>query len=300
MGCVRSYAVNDLNFLRWHPAAAVELPFAVPLATCDPVPGGACTLFPEANEANDFPTLPVVDGDRLRFFINSDAAIDVTAGFASISLGLVQDGVLVEANVGTLYSLPGPTAASYFIYGDLLVDCLSDGVYWPVIYDLSDQHVLLIANPLEVINRQNWTESTVWVRFRHKSSVYGVAYSALPGFYQEFRLALSMFQPKYPTDETTYTDRNNRTRTTSLGVSRVYEIQSDFWDQATFTAAALMFTHYDVTINGKAVKIQGTLDPDYTDGVGVDWVTAKGKVLDQDFARSVLTCGDAVPEVKPE
>jgi hypothetical protein len=287
MGCVQPYAVNDLNFLRWHPCAAVVLPFQAPLAYCQPA-GPACALYAEASPYAEYPKLPLVDGDQVKFFINSDDAIAIPAGFASLGLGLVQNGVLVVANAGTLASLPGLTPNTFYLRGSLNVNCWLDGVYWPVIYDLNDKHVLLIANPVQVMNLQNWQAETVWVRYRHPSSLYGVNYSALPAFYQEFRLALSMFQPTFPTDETTYTDANNYTRTTKLVVGRTYEIQTDFMDQATFDAAAMMFTHRELFIDGKRVKAQGSLAPEYLPGS--IWVTAKGKVLDQDFARRVSQC----------
>lgn len=291
MACVQPYAVNPFNFLRWHPAAATILPFAVPLDYCQPL-RHRCSVAVDYMAGESFPTLPVVAGDELSFFINSQAGVDISNGFASVGLGLAQDGKLVTPNAGTLFNIPDPKNPNgYFLFGKLGIDCEPDGLYWPVIYDLSDLHVLLIANPVEVVNWQPWQRDTVLVKFRHNSHLFDVKYGSLPNFYQQFRLNLSMHKPDINFDEETYTDRNNYTRRTHLGLSQVYNLETDFWDPDTYRAASIMLAHREVYINDILVKSQGGLASDPIDGGrNVGWLTAKGKVLDLNFSRAVLTC----------
>lgn len=288
MGCVQDTAINPYNFLRWHAVADTTFPFAVPLPYCQAA-GLACAVYLDPTLDEGYPTLPVVAGDKLRFYINSEDGLVFDGGLAGVALGLAQNGKLVTPSAGQLYGLDddaNPGAA--FVYGVLEIDCQPEGTYWPVLYAVGTGRVLYLANPVQVVNWTAWRLLTSWVRFRHPFKLYGVDYGGLPGLYQEFRLGLVMEKSKFPTDETNYTDRNNYTRTTRLGITKVSEVNSDFWDQDTYQAAALMFTHKDVFINGTSVKIQGALDADFTDGT--IWTVAKGKVLDRNFSRTVLSC----------
>jgi hypothetical protein len=290
MPCIKRDPINALNFLRWCEAADFFLQddFELPIPYCAPDGIIAAARPKEPTRKDQIVRMPLVPGDEISFFINSAAAI-VVADPETLLLGLVRDGLLVWYADALNFIVDPATPSGYRIHSTFTVPELPDGAYNLVIIDnAARDRVLLIANSVEIVAFQDWQTETVKVKFRHKTDRDGIPYSTMPGFYQEFRLALSMYQPKFPTDTDEYTDRNNRTRTTRERLSAVYEIQSDFWDMPQYRAAAMMFSHSDLRIDGTAVRLSGSLDPEYSDGSNI--VTVKGKVSDQDFARMVEQC----------
>lgn len=286
MGCIEKKPVNQGNFLRWHVANDLVAPFGNCPAICGPTPG-PCDVFQDYSGETFFHALPAVNGDRLHFFINSRVPF-AYASPGTLRIGLLSGGALVSRQNAPQTVADHIDPARYFLHGSFLIDCLPDGLYNPAIYRDGTNEVLLIANPVEVQNRQRWQKETVFVRYRHSRDIMNFRYKDLPNFWNEFRLDLTMHRAKLPTTEETYRDANGRTRSASLEINRTYEIDTHFWDAQSHEAGVIMFASSDVEIDGKKVKRIEGFDPAeyFQDGS----LTAKTTVEDLEFSLSVSNC----------
>lgn len=285
MACIEKEPVNTGNFLRWHKAVGLSVPVAGCPQVCGPEPS-ACDIYHDYSAEGFLYALPAVNADIVKFFINSRVPFDYPEQ-GTLRLGLLFEGKLAKGGLTPSFLLDSIDPQKYYIHGSLYFDCLRDGYYNPVLYRAGTEEILLVATPFYVCNRQRWEKDTVWVKWRHTGSMAGFRYRELPDYFNETRLDLSMHRPKLPETSETYRDENGRTRSASLEISRTYEVETDFWDEGAYEAAAIMLMSSDVFIGGKRVKKVSAFDPEYFDDGSL---VAKTTVEDQDFTLSVSNC----------
>lgn len=291
MACIDAKPANPGNFLRWHRASGVDLPFRGCLGLChDDGPAGA-TFYDYRND--DYPTyLPAVTGDTFKFFFNSVAPLDFSN--FTLAVGMIRDGKRVTAGFSaavTPINYGSGAALRQRFFGSLAFESLPDGWYHPYLYDVAKpEHVLYLANAVRVVNYSKWERETVFAKFRAEGSLGGVDYALCPAdFYQQFRIPFSEFRPDYPETSTDYTDRNGSTRTTELRLRSLYTLGSDLITQYDYEAAVLMLAHYELYLDGNRRKRSGALEVvDYYDDSNV--LTVRGKVEDPNFSRILSRC----------
>jgi hypothetical protein len=246
-----------------------------------------------AFEGHKAARLPCIAGDVLKWYCNSDPLL-IETNPADNYVGLLRDGVLVTlagyspATSGAVGALSARAGTDYYyLFGSLNIpQNLPDGVYNPVLYGTAG---IYLGNAVEVRSFSDWQLDTVLARFRHPVPLAGVRYDEVSGFEQQFRLPFSMVSARFPTSTEQYTDRNNRTRTTSTSLSKTYDLESDLLDEGLFEAAVLMLSHKVVILDDIPVRSAQALEAnEYHVEAGV--LTAKGRVEDLRFARRVNAC----------
>jgi hypothetical protein len=276
--------INETNFLRWNdqnPSTAQPVlphPYRRDL--------GGCPYTPIA-----FPT------EQISFYINKPTGFGPTDFSGTPLSGLRLDLVNASTNVaaatgiGTLQQvfLNSPTNTIYHLYASFVVPSVPVGLYYLRVFRTSAGVPVLISNYILVrSDKANLDRETVLVRFRHDRQFYNVRYQNLPGFYQQFRLHLNVLERQVDSDKEVYKEvTTGRVRTSENYLSRYYRIESYYFDDDAHEAAAVMFEHDYLEINGRQYVVKTT----YKENPNQLSVYTKGEaeIWDQAFA-SVNRC----------
>jgi len=287
MPCISEQPVNGNNFLRWHHATDLYLPFVGALAYCTNVRPGF-TYDPVAE--SEVYGLPVVNGDTIKFAINNPVGM-FPDGIADLRLGLIQNGGLVAPNTGTLQAMP--VVGGYLIYGDLFINNLADQLYWPCVYQESDKKVLLVANPVHGVSRRAWMRDTVVVQYKHHSNVFEYPYGDLPGFYNQFRLDAILHNYQPVMELTTYRDMNKQPHVSTDLLARHFTLETDFVDLETHYAMVAMLVCETLTISNNRTEkaYKPTNGYEHTPPeIDFNLTTGRVKLEDIEYTRALSMC----------
>lgn len=253
--------VNKHNFLRWYPAIGEALPLVAPLAIATPPGPGLPNIRYKPRRV--FSALPVVFNDQLNFIINSMAPIAAGAP-ETLRLGLLDCLALIPLPAATIGAAPGIfEPEKSHLYGAVTIPNLPDKEYNFVIYNTNNE-ILLVSNPIKVINYHNWREQTVTLEYTNTFDLQGYLYSLYPaGFVNRFRVYASIEQPKYEEDIEEYTDSNNVTRTTYQGISKNYVFATAWIEENNYDAFFNLFMHDYLFIDNRPYRKTDALEPEY-------------------------------------
>jgi hypothetical protein len=270
--------VNHNNFLRWTDSTPStdqpELPYAY---VRDSGNAGFMPVF--------YPT------EAVSFYINSETGATDYATFGDLKLQLVRakDNTVAADSIGTLnqHTISG---SDYNIYSTFVVPSAEDGIYYLQILRTASGVPLLTSSYVQVINNKTYLdETTVYVRFQHDRYFYGVKYHELTGFYQQFRLFMNVIEEQPESERELYKEvTTGKTRTFQSYLSWMVRLETYYLDRRAHKAAAVLFEHSYVEINGKQYVAKNT----YKITPNPLSVYTKGEVelLDQEF-EAIMRCG---------
>jgi hypothetical protein len=274
--------INDLNFLRWHVANDATLNNPAGFTAQAPA-----RPAPARDLEADYP-LPLVAGDPIAFFINSDVNF---ADFADLALGYLKKEKLVRDAAATLLQVaPVP---SYRIAGSFVVPAaalLPDGEYHLAIYRKSTLQALLISNPVRVINNQQWNRETAFITVSNPRNIAGYLFENMPPDYQlAFRIDGFLRNEQTPENRAAYKDLNLRSRNLRFSLERTVELELDYLDPATHTALALYLGFQEFRVDGGLYFQDGTYERE--DPAGGNLLSlAKVKLIDNEFSQKIKYC----------
>ncbi len=246
--------VNDNNFLRWFNDT--------PDLTQPPLPHGywrdpeRCGYMPIA-----FPT------EAISFYVNSPggvAGIDITnIEDFRLDIKRVSDGFTIE-DIAPVQEHQIATGYSN-LFSTAVIPVLPDGVYQLVIAAAATGDDYLTSSLIKVVNdKAKLDRETTYCRFRHDRFFYGISYHQLPGFYQQFRLHVNVLEAQYETDVEIYKEvTTGKSRRFNGYMGKYYEVETYYFDESAHDAAAVMFEHSFLQLNGKiysrtdAYEVQG-------------------------------------------
>ncbi|HRE52226.1 MAG TPA: hypothetical protein PK339_12440 [Flavitalea sp.] len=267
--------VNRYNFLRWFNDQVdpnlPELPYAYHRDK------GACGYMPIAPPA-----------EAMNFYINSPVGFDYE-DFPNLRLGMYRaDGTLVAPSLGPLQQLELGDG-TYHIYCSLVVPAAEYGIHYFRIYRNSTGEELLRSSYVLVrTDMEDLYGSTIYCRFRHDRFFYNTYYAELPGFYQQFRLNLSVADEQVESEEEVYREvSTGKTRTLNSYESKAVKIESYYFDQSAHEATALMFRHSYVELNSRQYSLKSAYK--YTPNPMSKYTKGEAEIYDLSFA-SVNRC----------
>lgn len=245
--------VNKVNFLRWDN----ELPSTdqpdIPYAYWQD--RGHCGYMPIG-----YPT------EAISFYINTVAGLNYP-NFSDLRLDLanVGAGITANFNVAPLQQhFIDNTNTKYNIYATVVMPQVPDGIYRFVIYRQSDGFKLMTSSYIWVRNNKaELDEQTVYCRFRHDRHFFGIKYHELTGFYQQFRLNISLLEEQVEVDKETYTEQSTGLRRTSHGdLAKWRKVETYYFDPPAHDAAAAMFEHRYLELNGAQYTVKSSYKRD--------------------------------------
>lgn len=132
MSCLSPYKVPqnfDGRFLQWTPIAYFLEDQTAPIEICPDSTDPCIYQFPDTLETYN---LPIQSGDTISWIMNK-SEIDSGSDVSNLRIGIVQEGVLLNANIGTITD-----SGSNQLFCSATIPCLSEGCnYQFVIYDES-------------------------------------------------------------------------------------------------------------------------------------------------------------------
>lgn len=191
-----------------------------------------------------------VPGEKYTFYINltkptTDPNFDNfklcvynTAGTRVLTdIGLLQKDVVV----GILYN----------IFSVFTMPALTDGEYCFGIWDSVNNVIKCTSNKILLVNT-DYTLNTSVVVFRHSRNLYNIDYENLVDFYQMFRLPLIKIDYQYNVERTQYRNVTNGRQLRNLisYLDKEVKIESYFFDEDAHDAAALLYQHDQIFIDG--------------------------------------------------
>jgi hypothetical protein len=238
--------LNKYNFLRWFDSTATTALPDIPVAywrdreSCGSMPIG-------------YPT------EAMAFYINKLDGLDATVYnfFSDLRLALVRadNGAIVHNNLGPLqqHFIDAPTNAFYNIYCTLVIPAAIVGVHYFKIYRNSTGAEVFRSSYILVRTDQTVLyNTTTFARFRHDRLLKGIHYADLPGFYQQFRLGISQIERQYEGDKDVYREiTTGKQRVLQNYMSRYIKLETYYFDPDAHEAAAVMFDHSYIELNGK-------------------------------------------------
>lgn len=234
--------VNNYNFLRWDDGQA-EADNSLPHA-----------YWKDREHCGYMPV--ALFGEQMSFYINSETGFNYS-NFADLRLALVKatNNVVVNANLAPLsrHFVDVPVNTFYNIYSSVLWPLVNPGMYYLKIYRFGTGEEVMRSNYiLYRIDDALAKQSTAIVRFRHDRYFYHVRYAALPLFYQQFRLNVSVMDEQIETNVEIYRAVNTgKQRTYNNDIGKFYVVETYYFDPGAHDAAAIMAEHAHLEINGK-------------------------------------------------
>lgn len=133
MSCLTPYKVpqnNEGRFLQWAAVNYFLEEQTEPIEICPPSENPCNYSFPDESESYQ---LPIQSDDVVKWIMNqNEFTIDTGSDLSNIKIGIVQEGVLVASDVGTI------TAAGNQYFCTATIPCLNEACnYQFVIYDNS-------------------------------------------------------------------------------------------------------------------------------------------------------------------
>jgi hypothetical protein len=242
--------VNEVNFLRWDDGVPnpglPRLPYAywrdrarcgyMPIA----LPSESCSFY-----------INTKTGLRFEEILELETELD--AADLRLVATRASDGFAVDTNLGPLVKHVFPDNASrYNLHSTFVWPDLPEDVYNLQIMSGDLGVTLLTSNPIRVrTDQQKLYDTTTFCRFRHDRSLYNIRYHDLPGFYQQFRLNMSVVDEQVIGTNEVYDEVS--TTDTVLAESReklMTKLETYYFDRDSHIAAAIMVKHEFLELNG--------------------------------------------------
>lgn len=267
--------VNRYNFLRWFDNQVdprlPEVPWGYHRDR------GACGYMPIA--------LPT---EAMSFYINADTPFDF-GDFPNLRLGMHRaDGEEIANSLGPLQQVIFGDGR-YHIFCSLVIPAAQDGAHYFRIYRNADGQELLRSSHVLVRNDiDELYRTTAYCRFRHDRFFYNIQYADLPGFYQQFRLNMSVVDSQIESEDEVYREAHTgKTRTYESYESKAVKLESYYFDPQAHEAAALMLKHSYLELNSRTYSRKSAYK--YTPHPTSQLSKGEAEVYDLDFA-SVNRC----------
>lgn len=267
--------LNKYNFLRWDDGT--------------PEPGQPEPPVAYIKDRGHYGYMPVLKpGEATSFYINTEDGL--LYDFADLRIGLVaaHTGNMVAANIGVLQQhFIDDTLTPYNIYCTLVNPAANDGAYYFMIYKNSDSSEVMRSNYLLVRNG-NVEHETMYCKFRHDRTFYNIKYHELEGFYQQFRLNITMIERQPESDREIYKEvTTGAYQVYNAVLNRYLKFETYYFDSAAHEAATVMIEHSEVLFNGRNYTIKSP----YREPAVLSSKIAKGEfeMYDDGFA-SVNRC----------
>lgn len=236
------------NFLKWYDSAADAAQPDLPHAYWKD--RESCGSFAIA-----YPT------ETLSFYVNTTDGLGANYGtFSDLRLSMVRadTGVVVSASITGLLQ-HNLTAPNYNLYGTFAIPAgATPGLHYFRIYlntggitKLTSGYVLVRTDKTALDNE------TSYVKFRHDRFFYNIKYAALPGFYQQFRLPLSVIDTQYESENEQYKEvTTGKPRILNSFEERFHKLESYWFDPSMHEALNVMSKHDYLEINGKRYRFK--------------------------------------------
>lgn len=293
--------INNLNFLRWHQ------PFGGPIdgqtfaesGEClqvyqpDTRPATSCSILP-GNE-DDVYAIPFRYFDEISFVINQPFDLGT---ITDVSLFIFQNNAFTQITPFVPNYIE--VGANKYLAGSFNVPCLPEGRYnlalalqTEVIPDsppIYGKDILLVSNPVRVMNHQSGQHPTLYVTYRHNLAQFGYPYAADPTFINKFRVDALLTAGRPVESIALYEDRNRQTRFIGRGkLDRQYDFKTDYLDHLTHEAMAAMLLHNSVTMEGRNMQKLESYETE-TEGDTFNLYQGTAKVKDLNFTTLSNTC----------
>lgn len=190
-----------------------------------------------------------VPGEEYSFYLNSDEPL-TDPNFVNFRLNLIPCDSTREViqNIGQLKK-DGIDDLQYRIYCDSFIfPATEKGHYKFGIFDVDSQIYKAISNVFTV---EETNKNTTLVRYRSPYDFMEFGYSRLPGFYNVFRLVLSIIDEQYESEKSQYRNvSNNKFRNYKSYRDKVVTVESYFFDEDTHEAMSAVYEHEEIILNG--------------------------------------------------
>lgn len=275
--------LNKYNFLRWYDSAPTtglpEIPYAYwrDRESCGHMPIGLPT-------------------ESIAFYMNiPNGLLESTYNYFSdlrIALIRASDGAVINNNVGPLqkHYIDNPTNLRYNIYATLVVPAAAPGIhYFRIFRNTGGAEVFRSSYILIRTDQDELYNTTSFVRFTHDRFFYHIKYHELTGFYQQFRLGVSVQDEQYEGDKEVYFEiTTGKPRTYENLMQKIVTAETYYFDPEAHEAAAVMFQHSFLEINGEKYYPKGTYK---RTPYALSKVTKGSMELYSDSFASVNRCG---------
>jgi hypothetical protein len=233
--------------------------------------------------------LPVLlNSDPLAFYLNTPNGLALGT-FSDLRLRIINaQGATVVSDAGVLQQ-DVVSGANYNVFCTMTVPALAPGLYRLQIHSQSTGDTILTSNYLWARNDSRVRYETLLTRFRNDRLFYNVRYASIPGFYQQFRLAINVLERLYENDKQTYSAvTTGKTRNLENYLRRYYRFETYYFDPPAHEACAIMIEHAEVQFNGMNL----TSKSPYKEASDNLMLAGKGEfeMYDVDYA-SVNRCG---------
>lgn len=245
--------LNKYNFLRWYDAAPTtglpEVPYAYwrDRESCGYMPIGLPT-------------------ESLAFYMNiPNGLLESTYNyFADLRIALIRasDGAVINNNVGPLqkHYTDNPTNLRFNIYATLVIPTAGTGIHYFRIFRNTGGTEVFRSSYILIRNDQTELYNTTsFVRFNHDRFFYNIKYHELSGFYQQFRLGISVIDEQNEGDKEVYKEvTTGKPRTFQNYMDKIVKVETYHFDRDAHDAAGIMFDHSFIEINGRRYYPKGT------------------------------------------
>jgi hypothetical protein len=294
-------AANN-NFLTWQtPPAGIQ-----GYANASPLSAILDCIQKEGTYA-----LPVRGGDVLKF-------IYPNASPTSLMVALMKNGVVINANIGTITGIYGTAnipAGLGFGYYNLLIytntvnytsdwvtvstSCELDGGGNNTGYQLVNQQrtygLVPTAVALSACLHYGLHRRTSVIRFRDDTQAFGFDYSTDLSFYQQFRLHVEVVFPEYQVEEAVYRQSNGYRRFGNVYIDEKQEMRTAAMDQRTHQCLISASKHRYFFINSCQYFAVGAYNIENVErGLSA---TARIDIFTQDFDLRNYGCQPDVPSL---
>jgi hypothetical protein len=191
--------------------------------------------------------------EAMAFYINTPLGANYGT-FSDMRLSMVRadNGAVVSANIATLsqHMLAG---SNYNFYATIVIPAgATTGIHYFRIYKASDGSEVLRSNYVLVrTDKTNLDNQSIFCRFRHDRFHYNIKYHELIGFYQQFRIPMSIIEEQYESEVEAYKEvTTGKPRILNSYDERFYKLEGYYLDPAAHEAAFIMTKHDYLEMNG--------------------------------------------------
>lgn len=197
-------------------------------------PRNNCVSYPVA-----YPT------EQQSIYFNTNEPLNNT-DFPNYSFNIVTDGdyQIVSTVPGLMQDIISTDVYRLYIIFDM--PSLSDGLYRYLIKRDTDDQIIILSNPFEVINDLSIIQNeTVRLRYRNSADIYNYGYEALPDFFNEVRVRIYEPDPvEFPFDAEQYKEvTTGEFQVPKFDIDEIHTFETYWFDPEMTQATAIFLAH---------------------------------------------------------
>lgn len=199
-------------------------------------------------------TIIGVPTEAMSFYINTVGGLSFE-DFDDLGLALIRSGSdeIVGLDLGPLKQVD-INGFFYDIYCALIIPISARvGIHYFRIYRKSTGEILLRSSSFLVrVDTDQLLQTTSYARFRHDRYFFGMRYTKIPAFYQQFRLGISKIdEPGEVIKDTYFATSTGRPVSSRAQINRLVRMETYYFSPSEHEAALIMFEHKHLELNGR-------------------------------------------------